>query len=125
MPSLAGRVGSACLVMSALAGCIGEDKNGFVQIKAVPLSAPSLPALFLDSEKLEPLKKGEAVLVRKTGTSKLQVEGSGGQLSLLCEIVVKKNRITTVTISTLQRPARCQCGHIVGQNSQGHRTCSS
>lgn len=124
MSSRAGRVAGACFLVSVLTGCFGEQ-NGFVQIKAVPSLAPSLPALYLDSEKLEPLKKGEAVLVRRTGTSKLQVDGLGGQLSLLCEVVVRKNRITTVTISTLQRPVRCQCGHSVGQNAQGQRTCSS
>jgi hypothetical protein len=30
-------------------------------------------------------------------------------LALLCDIVVKKDRITTVTVSVLERPMRCQC----------------
>ncbi len=125
MCPLLGRVGGACVLMSALAGCIGEDETGFVQIKAVPGFTTSQPSLYLDSMKLEPLKKGEAVLVQKTGTSKLQIEGWGGQLSPLCEIVVKKNRITTVTISTGLQPLRCQCSHSAGQSPQERRTCVS
>jgi hypothetical protein len=122
--SRVGRVATACVFMSALAGCI-EDETGFVQIKAVPVAAASQPSLYLDAVKLEPLKKGEAFLVQKAGTSKLQIEGWGGQLSLLCEVVVQKDRITTVTISTVQRPLRCQCSHASGQSPQGSRTCLS
>jgi hypothetical protein len=119
----AGRLGSAGLLVSALAACIPEGGTGFVQIKTVPASSVSQPSLYLDSVKLEPLKKGAAVLSRKAGTSKLQAEVAGGQLALLCDIVVKKNRITTVTISTVERPPRCQCTHNANQGSQANRTC--
>jgi len=119
----AARLGNAGLLVSALAGCIPEGDSGFVQIKTVPVSAVTQPSLYLDSVKLEPLKKGEAVLSRKTGTTKLQAEGAGGQLSLLCDIVVKKNRITTVTVSIVERPPRCQCSHNASQTPQANRTC--
>jgi len=122
--ALGGRLGSACILVSALAGCIRQGETGFVQVKTVPVpSSISQPVLYLDSVKLEPLKKGEAVLVQKTGTSKLQAEGTGGQLTPLCDVVVKKNRITAVTISTVQRPPRCQCSHDASQGSQSKRTC--
>jgi hypothetical protein len=118
--ALAARLGSAGLLVSALAGCI-PDGDGFVQIKTVPVAAVTQPALYLDSVKLEPLKKGEAVLSRKAGTTKLQAEGAGGQLTPLCEIVVKKNRITTVTVSIVERPPRCQCSH--NATAQANRMC--
>ena len=73
--------------------------------------------------KLEPLKKGEAVLSRKAGTTKLQAEGAPGQLTLLRDIVVKKNRVTTVTVSIVERPPRCQCSHSASQGPQANRTC--
>ena len=38
-----------------------------------------------------------------------QTDTGGGHLAYLCDIVVKKNRITTVTVSVLERPPRCQC----------------
>jgi hypothetical protein len=109
------------LLALALAGCNGE--SGFVQIKTVPASAVSQPPLYFDAVKLDPPKKGEAVLTRKAGTTKLQAEGPGGQLTLLCEIVVKKNRITTVTVSVLERPPRCQCANSAPQAAPAQRMC--
>jgi hypothetical protein len=117
----AARIGAAALVITAVAGCVGEDGTGFVQIKTVPVSTVTQPSLYFDSTKLEPLKKGETVLSRKVGTTKLQAEGAGGQLTFLCEIVVKKNRITTVTVSIVERPPRCQCSH--NATAQANRTC--
>jgi hypothetical protein len=40
----------------------------------------------------------------------------------LCDIVVKKNRITTVTVSIIERPPRCQCSH-AAPGAQPGRTC--
>jgi hypothetical protein len=119
---LAVRLANAGLLLCTLAGCVPEGA-GFIEIRTVPVSAITQPALYLDAVKLEPLKKGEAVLTRKAGTTKLQADGAGGQLTLLCEIVVKKNRITTVTVSIVERPPRCQCSHSAGQGPQANRTC--
>jgi len=116
------KIVGAGLIALALAGCQPKDGEGFVQIKTVPVSAISQPALYLDSVKLEPLKKGEAVLSRKSGTTKLQAESLGGQLTPLCDIVVRKNRITTVTISIVERPPRCQCTHSATPGAP-NRTC--
>ena len=54
------------------------------------------------------MQKGVAVLKQRAGTTKLSAESIGGQVAL-CDIVVRKNRITTVTVSVLERPPRCQC----------------
>jgi hypothetical protein len=112
----------AALAACALGGCESRDGNGFVQIKTVPASIVTQPAFYLDSQKLDPLKKGEAVLSRRVGTTKLQVEAPGGNMFPLCEIVVKKNRITTVTVSIIERPPRCQCTHSAA-GAQPNRTC--
>jgi hypothetical protein len=109
------------LAACALAGCENKDGSGFVQINTVPASVITQPQLYLDSVKLDPLKKGEAVLSRKTGTTRLQVEGPGGNMFPLCELVVKKNRITTVTVSIIERPPRCQCSHSAA--GAPNRTC--
>jgi hypothetical protein len=118
------RLGRALLPLFALAACNLETGSGFVQIKTVPVSAISQPALYFDSMKLEPLRHGEAVLTRKVGTTRLQAEGTGGQLALLCNIVVKKNRITTITVSVAERPPRCQCANSAGQGPATPRTCT-
>jgi hypothetical protein len=38
-------------------------------------------------------------------------------------VVVKKNRITTVTLSPLERPPRCQCERTSGTDAASSRTC--
>jgi hypothetical protein len=111
------------LLPLSLAACNGSG-SGFVQIKTVPASSSvSQPALYFDTIKLEPLRNGEAVLTRKVGTTKLQAEGAGGQLTLLCDVVVKKNRITTITVSITERPPRCQCTNSAAQSTPAHRMC--
>ncbi len=99
----------AAVAPLALAGCDPRGDTGYVEIKAVPLSSVSAPALYLDSVKVTPLKKGVAVLRQRVGTARLATDGGGGELFKLCDISVKKNRITSVTISVLERPPRCQC----------------
>ncbi len=82
---------------------------GYVEIKTVPVAPVTQTALYIDSAKLAPIKKGSAILRQPIGTLKLQADGVAGALAPLCEIVVKRNRITTVTVSLLDRTPRCQC----------------
>ena len=82
---------------------------GYVEIKTVPIAPVTQTALYIDAAKLAPIKKGSAILLQPIGTLKLQADGAAGALAPLCEIVVKRNRITTVTVSVLDRPPRCQC----------------
>jgi hypothetical protein len=107
--------------IAGLAGCKGDDV-GYVEIKTVPV-APTATPLYLNSVKLEPLKNGAAVLRQSVGTTKLAVEGVAGKLAL-CDIVVRKNRITTVTVSVLDRPPRCMCrSSTAAASAPGGRSC--
>jgi hypothetical protein len=106
-------------VSLALAACNGSGDTGYVEIRTVPATLQRSPALYLDKAKLDPVQKGVAVLKQRTGTAKLSAENMGGQV-VLCEIVVRKNRITTVTVSVLERPPRCQC-----RNSANRGACVS
>ena len=107
-------------VALVLAACQPTGDVGYVEIRTVPLlSNVTGPTLYLDTFKVEPPKKGNTVLAQRVGTVKLATDGAGGQL-LLCEIAVKKNRLTTVTISVLERPPRCQC-----RNNGANRICIS
>ena len=69
------------------------------------------------------MKNGTAVLRQGVGTVKLGTEGNGGNRALLCEIVVRKNRITSVTVSVLERPPRCQCRNSGPADGVGTRSC--
>jgi hypothetical protein len=117
MPRAAGA--AAVLALIGLAGCTPKDA-GYVEIKTVPV-ANATAAFYLDSVKLEPFKNGTAVLRQGVGTAKLATDGIGGKLAL-CEIVVRKNRITTVTLSVLERPPRCMCRNSAPDGAGG-RSC--
>jgi hypothetical protein len=104
-----GTLAAACLTALALASCNPKGDVGYVEIKTVPVAPVTQTTLYLDSSKLDPIKRGAAVLRQQVGTRILQADGLGGQLAPICDVVVKKNRITTVTISVLERPPRCQC----------------
>ena len=95
----------AALGALLLAGCV-DNGTGYVELKTVPGTA-RLPALYLESNKVD-AKPGTTVLRQAVGTARLQTDGGEGKI-LLCNVVVKKNRITTVTLSPLERPPRCQC----------------
>jgi hypothetical protein len=108
-------------VLLAQASCQPTGDVGYVEIKTVPTASNVVPPpLYLDTLKVEPSKKGNTILTQRVGTTRLATDGAGGQL-MLCEIAVKKNRITTVTISVLERPPRCQCRNGASQN----RVCVS
>ena len=112
---------AAAGIALALAGCQPTVDVGYVEIKTVPATTNvTQPTLYLDTVKVESIKKGAAVLTQRVGTTKLATDGSGGQLTL-CEIVVKKNRITTVMVSVQERPPRCQCRNA----GTASRTCVS
>ena len=100
---------SAVIVAAAIAACRPNGDVGYVEIKTVPPAPITLTALYIGPTKLAPIRKGSAILRQPTGTLKLQADGAGGALAPLCEIVVARNRITTVTVSVLERPPRCQC----------------
>lgn len=120
MRSAARGVAGALLVLG-LTSCQGDDGMGYLEIKAMPVSA-ALP-LYLDAVKLEPLRNGNALLRRKAGTARLETDVEGGKLGFLCNIEVRKNRITTVTVSVTAYVARCQCGRSSGPQSAANRTC--
>jgi hypothetical protein len=125
MRTLAVVIGAAGLAGLAVTGCEPGGGTGYVEIRTVPVS-PTIPQTFvLDSEKLDPVKKGQAVLRTKVGAHKLLIEGSGGAAAFLCDLVVKKDRITTVTVSLLDRPPRCQCRNSPGVDGPAGRACIS
>jgi hypothetical protein len=116
MPAAAGLAAAALL----LAACNIPGDTGYVEIRTVPAAGTTSTPLYLDTVKLDPVRKGVAVLKHRTGTAKLATDGSGGKLAALCDVQVQKNRITTVTISVLERPPRCQC-----RNARDKSVCVS
>jgi hypothetical protein len=120
---MGGRLAPAGAVLSALllASCNQDGSTGYVELKTVPGTA-RLPAIYLDAGKVEAKPGGVTVLRQAVGTARLQTDGGEGKI-LLCHVVVKKNRITTITLSPLERPPRCQCERVSGADGAASRTC--
>ena len=109
----------AALCLPVLAACDQGGAIGYVELRTVPGSA-RVP-LYLDAEKID-ARQGVTVLRQPVGMAKLQVDGGDGRL-MICQVVVRKNRITTVTISLLERPPRCQCRNTAVADPAAIRSC--
>jgi hypothetical protein len=116
---LAARALASTSLLSLLS-CSADQGSGYIEIKTVPPSAAVV--LYLDAVKLDPIRNGNALLHQRAGTAKLQANGEGN-LSVLCNVEVKKNRITTVTITAITRQLRCQCSRTGGTDAGAIRTC--
>ncbi len=114
---------SVCIAAAAISACRPNGDIGYVGIKTVPVAPVTKTALYLDATKLAPIKEGSTVLRQPVGTLKLQADGKGGALAALCNIEIKKDGITTVTVSILERPPRCECRF--GGGDAAARTCVS
>jgi hypothetical protein len=106
---IVGVVATAVIVGAAIVACRPSSDVGYVEIKTVPVAAVAPTGLYLDSTKLSSIRQSGTVLRQPVGTLKLQADGFAGTMTDLCNIVVRKDRITSVTISVLDRPPRCQC----------------
>ena len=117
------RLAAWTLASAALipASCTGDKGAGYVEIKLMPTTAAIV--LYLDAVKLDPIRNGNALVHQQAGVAKLQVNSDGANLVVLCNIEVKKNRITTVTISAMSRQVRCQCNRTSGTDTGAIRTC--
>ena len=124
MGRVLGLLASAMLVGAAIVACRPTGDVGYVEIKTVPAASYPQTELYLDSTKLAPINKGDTILSQPVGTLRLEANGFAGTLTPLCRIVVRKNRITTVTISVLERPPRCQC-HYTGVDAATAHECVS
>jgi hypothetical protein len=120
-----GVLATAAVVGALIVACRPSNDVGYVEIKTVPVTPFASTSLYLDSAKLEPIKKGSTVLRQPVGTLKLQVDGFAGTMTDLCSIVVRKDRITSVTISVLDRPPRCQCRYNNPDASSSEHACVS
>jgi len=111
---------AALAVLPAFSACNIDPGSGYLEIKALPPT----PVLYLDQAKLDPIRNGNAVLREKTGTAKLQADIDGtGRLAMLCSVEIKKNRITTVTISVVSRQPRCLCARAGAGDTPANRVC--
>ena len=114
-------------VVGAVIGIVAWRSTGavgYLEIKTVPAAPLTQAALYIDAKRLGPIKQGGAILSQPVGTRKLQARGFTGRLTALCKIEVRKDRITTVTISVLERPPHCQCRFTSSEPANVHQCVS-
>ncbi len=109
MRRVLGLLASALLVGAVIAVWRPGSDIGYIEIKTALAAPVTKTVLYIDSTKLAPFRKGRIILREKVGTLKIQADDLAGSLAPLCDVVVVKNRITTVTISALEQPPRCLC----------------
>jgi hypothetical protein len=119
-----GLIAGVIVVGGAILAYRPSGDAGYVEIKTVPAAPLTQAALYLDATRLAPIKKGDTILRQPVGTRKLQTDGFAGALTRLCDIAVVKDRITTVTVSVLERPPRCQC-RFTGTDAANAHECVS
>lgn len=111
---------SAAIVGAAVYAWKPSGAVGYVQINSVPVAPLTQAQLYFDTIRLAPLKNGAALLRQGVGTLTLRADSYGTTTVPLCQIEVRKDRITTVTISMLERPPRCQCRFSSGGDAASH-----
>ncbi|HEX3503922.1 MAG TPA: hypothetical protein VHU22_11085 [Xanthobacteraceae bacterium] len=117
---VAGIVASAAIVGAAIVAWKPSSAIGYVQINSVPVTPVTQTLLYFDTIRLAPLKNGSALLRQSVGTLTLRADSYGSSTVPLCQIEVRKDRITTVTVSMLERPPRCQCRFTSGGDPASH-----
>lgn len=120
----AGLAASAAIVAAVAVACRWSGDVGYVQINTVPVAPVTQAALYLDGTRLDPIRQGTALLQQPVGTLTLAGDAFGGTHAPICSVEVKKDRITTVTVSVLERPPRCVCKFTSTGDPAG-RTCVS
>lgn len=121
---IVGILASAAIVGAAIVAWRPSSDIGYVQINTVPVAAVTQAQLYFDTVRLAPLKNGAALLRQGVGTLTLRADAYGGTSVALCQIEVRKDRITTITVSMLERPPRCQC-RFTSHGDPASRLCVS
>jgi hypothetical protein len=99
----------ACIgVLLGLGGCDWGDETGFVEIrKSGVLNLAADDLLLLNTTQIANLaQKDHLIIQQPVGAASLQLKR--GERSLkLCDIEVKKNRVVTVTVTSVNMILRC------------------
>ncbi|MBV8888904.1 MAG: hypothetical protein JO305_04480 [Alphaproteobacteria bacterium] len=99
-----------------IAAC-ADRGEGFVELRPVAGRAALQEPLYLGAVKLD-LSGGRRLVLRlPVGTVALSDGGFGPFATKYCEIVVRKDRVSTVFVRAWEQPPRCQCD--IPSNSGG------
>jgi len=95
------------LWMLALAGC-DKGETGYVQLRVQPANAAASLTLYLDGDRLDFSHSPTVTLRLKTG--RLALTGVASNWApAICKIVVRKDRISALTVVAAQNSTKCVC----------------
>jgi hypothetical protein len=102
-PALIGVLAFAAL----LAACTEPDGTGYIEVKLTPLGTASQFVILLDRQQIRTQSSGPVVVRRNVGQARLELERRKDERVTLCDLAVKKNRITSVTVHFQNGTLRC------------------
>jgi hypothetical protein len=118
-----GLVSLAAVLMLATAYGCGSKDTGYVQLRVAPAAAAASITLYLDGEKLNFARSPSVVLRFPTGKISLKTSDSWTSPAL-CRIVVRKDRISIVTVMAADRPPHCVCEIRAPESSATDTICA-
>lgn len=89
-----------------LAGCDWREETGFVEVKKSFASLAVGDTLILNATTLDFGARSSLIIQHPTGTGSLEVR-RGETSRKLCEFAVRKNRMVTVTLASVNGGLRC------------------
>ena len=92
---------------------------GSVRIKVIPAKPTQAPEVYLGSDKLDLLRSDNL----EVAVGSVAITGSGYFPDKYCTLVVRKNRVTNVTLMLNQTPPRCVCGQRDPNSATDKPTC--
>lgn len=97
--------GALLLLIGLALVCCFDGESGYVTIRLMSMISPQ-DAIYLDSAEISGL--GDRVIHQKVGT--ISLSGGGGWFRVTyCDLQVRKDRITIVTIRIVNSEPRCEC----------------
>ena len=98
---------SVFLAGITLAACENKD-TGHVQLQLLPPSATTTATLYLDGKKLDFSRGSNTIMRFSIGRISLKAIDSVFSSSI-CTVVVRKNRLSILTVMATENPPRCIC----------------
>jgi hypothetical protein len=90
-----------------LSACTEQEGTGYVEVKLTPPGTASQFVILLDRQQIRSTNSGPIVLRRNVGHARLELERRKDERVTLCDLAVKKNRITSVTVHFQNGTLRC------------------
>ena len=112
----------AIAALLLLGGCDAQD-TGYVQIQLARPGPAGAPPLFLDGARLDFARAPHVVMQFRTGRISLKTSDSAWSPAI-CRVVVRKNRISVLSVAAAETPPRCLCQIRAAESTPAETVCT-